>query len=155
MTVRSKMLKIRNLPKGHRRLGVINSKPVELFIVLLGLGILLVAMRQYFLAGVLLIIFSLYNMLFIRGDQLVEFYDDFVVFYHVNSHKDECYLVFWEDISTWQIQKNRMNYDEVVIGFINHTSVCFQCVSKTKLERYFKRCANAAQKEDVITSKTM
>lgn len=155
LTVRSKMLKIRNLPKEHRRLGVINSKPVVLFVVLLGVGIVLVAMKQNFLIGIILITLSLYNMLFIRGDHLVEFYDDYVVFYHINANKDECYLVFWEDIAAWQIQRNGMNYDELVIGLKNHQTIRFQCVSKMKLERYFKRCVNNVKKEDVITSKTM
>ena len=143
MSVRSKMLKIRNLPKGHRRLGSINTKPIDLFIAVLAFGVVLIAVKSLFI-GTFLIAFSLYNILFIRGDCLAEFYDDFVVFYHVNSHKDECYLL-----------KNRKHYDELIIGLKNNTIVRFPCVSKIKLARYFRRYAQGSTREDVVTSKTM
>lgn len=154
MSVRSKMLKIRNLPKGHRRLGSINTKPIDLFIAVLAFGVVLIAVKSLFI-GTFLIAFSLYNILFIRGDCLAEFYDDFVVFYHVNSHKDECYLVFWEDIDKWQVLKNRKHYDELIIGLKNNTIVRFPCVSKIKLARYFRRYAQGSTREDVVKSKTM
>lgn len=155
MTVRSKILKIRNIPKGHRRSGTINSKPLALFIVVLGLGILLVAVKRNLLIGIFLIVFSLYNILFIRGECMVEFYDEFVVFYHVNSQKDECYVLFWEDIAKWQVARNRKDYDELNIELKNHTTIKIPCVSRIKLDRYFKRYVQSAVQEDVLTSKTM
>lgn len=155
LTVRSKVLKIRNLPKGQRRVGTINSKPLALFIVLLVLGVLLVAVKKNLFIGIFLIVFSLYNILFIRGDCLVEFYEDFVVFYHIHSNKDECYLLFWEDIAKWQIVRNRKDYDELCIELKNHMTVKIPCVSKLKLERYFKRYAQTEAQEDVVTSKSM
>lgn len=154
LIVRSKNLKIRNLPKGHKMIDSVNSKPFVFFSFCLVIGVLLIILCQSYLIGGILTVLSLYNFFCIKNEKLMEFYDEFVVFYHINSYKDECFLLFWEDIESWKITHTKKDYDEILLRLKNGKTVCLKCVSKHKVQRYFKRYANQADKKAVLPSHT-
>lgn len=154
LSVRSKNLKIRNLPKGHKIIDCVNSKPFVFFSICLVMGLLLVLIAQSYLIGGILVVLSLYNFFCIKNEKLVEFYDEFVVFYHISSYKDECYLLFWEDIESWKIIHTKRDYDELILHLKNGKKVTLKCVSKHKLQRYFKRYTKQLDQESIVSSHT-
>lgn len=153
MDVRSKILKIRNLPQGDKRIGSINAKPYAFFVVVLLTGILSV-MKEHYLFGSIFIIVSLYNLCFTQNEKLAEFYADYAVFYHINDHKDECFLLFWEDVEGWQCMRRHSGYDMIEITMHNQKSVSLRCVDKHKIDRYLKRFTHS-QKEKLSRSRLL
>ncbi len=153
MEVRSKVLKIRNLPQGNKRIGSINAKPYAFFVVTLIAGILLV-MKQSHLIGSIGIILSLYQLCFTQNEKLAEFYVDYAVFYHINDHKDECFLLFWEEVEDWQCICKHSGYDRIEITLNNQKNVSLRCVDQHKINRYLKRFTHI-QKEALSRSKLL
>lgn len=154
MNVRSKNLKIRNLPKGRKRIDCINAKPFVLFGICLITGILLLILCNSYLIGTVLVLISLYNFLFIKNEILVEFYEEYAVFYRTTSYKDECFLLFWNDVRDWYIQRAKSNYDEIHISLKNDQKVVLKCVSKHKIQRYFRRFVCTGHKKEILPSQT-
>lgn len=150
MNIRSKNLKIRNLPKGNRRLDQINSKPYVFLGLFLVLGVTLFLCRSYLLGSMFIILFF-YNFCFIKNDILIEFYDEYVVFYHYNNRKDECFLLFWQDIEKWQYVHTKKDYDQIEVWLKNGKQVSIQCISQHKTLKYFKRYANANVVQEMIS----
>lgn len=138
MNVRSKIIKIRNLPQGDRRIACINSKPFALLFALLIGGILLICTHNDLL-GIIAVVFSLYYLCFTKNEKLAEFYENYAVFYHINDQKDACYLLYWCDIQTWQCHAHLNDYDEIEIAFHNEQRISLRCIGKHKIKRYFKR----------------
>ena len=154
LNVRSKNLKIRNLPKGKKRIDCINSKPFAFFGLCLVMGIILITLCQSYLIGGLFIIVSIYNFFFIKNEVLVEFYEDHAVFYHTTSYKDECYLLFWEDVASWEIHHAKSDYDELTLTLKNDKKVTLKCVSKHKIQRYLKRYVAVRQEKVIVPPQT-
>lgn len=154
MDVRSQSIKIRNLPQGHKRIGCINAKPYLLFGTIGMIGILLLLREKYMILGVLLLLSSLYCFLFIKNERLVEFYDEYCVFYRMNTYRDECFLLFWNEIDDWKIQQGS-EYDTLIITLRNQKKVHLKCVSRHKLIRYLKKNVNQKQQETAVISKTI
>ena len=109
MRVRSKILKIRNLPKTGEKRGEIKTKPYGLLLTFLVIGIALL-FTSYYVFGIVLVGLFLYYLLFIKNALLVEFFDTYAVFY-LNNGKDECYVLFWNDVKDWQLEKAKRDMD--------------------------------------------
>lgn len=152
--VRSKLLKIRNIPQGHKLIDCINTKPYFVFSVLGSIGLLLVLREKYMILGILLVFVAVYSFLFIKNERLIEFYDDYCVFYRMNANKDECFLLFWNDISAWEIHPGS-EYDELSVTLRDQRKIVLKCVCKHKLTRYFKRYVNREEQETAVISKTI
>lgn len=146
--VRSQYLKIRNLPQKEKRIGSINSKPYVFFCILLLISFYFIR-RQVYLLGVLIQVISIYNLCFTHNEKLVEFYRGYVVFYHINEHKDDCFLLFWEDVAGWYFTNGGHGYDAICVELRNQKQVTLRCVERWKIARYFKRCT--ALKQDAIS----
>lgn len=154
MDVRSQLLKIRNLPQGHKLIDHVNAKPYLVFCILGGIGILFVLREKYMILGILLLFIALYSFIFVKNERLIEFYDDYCVFYRTNANKDECFLLFWNDISAWEIHTG-YEYDELSVTLKNQKKITLRCVCKHKLNRYFKRYVNREAQETAVMSKTI
>lgn len=145
LNIRSKNLKIRNLPKDGRQIDQINSKPYVFLISFLVMGILLMLCKSYLLGTILLALF-LYNFCFVKNSVLIRFYEEYVVFYNHANKKDECFLLFWEDIAKWQYVRTRSDFDELQITLKDGKKVTIKCIGKQKTLRYFKRYAMPPEK---------
>lgn len=154
LNIRSKNLKIRNLPKGHKRLSQINSKPYLFLCLFLILGILLFIIKNYILSVLFLVLF-IYNFCFVKNEVLAEFYDDYVIFYQIGKHKDECYLLFWDDVDTWKYVRTKKDYDELQLTLKDHKKVAIPCIGKHKTLRYFKRYIQNGRNKIVASSKIL
>ena len=138
MDVKSKVLKIRNLPCDGKKLDTISSKPYGFICVLLIAGIILLC-SNYYLVGCVITIFSAYYLFFVKNIKLVEFFDRYALFY-MNNGKDECFVLFWEDVDHWEFSKCKNDLDSLTITLKNHQSVSIKCVSRKKIEKYLTEC---------------
>lgn len=154
MDIRSQPLKIRNLPQGHKIIDHINAKPYLVFSVLGTVGILLVLWEKYMILGILLLLIALYCFIFIKNERLIEFYDDYCVFYRINAYKDECFLLIWNDIASWEIHSGN-EYDELTVILKNQKKITLKCVGKHKLTRYLHRFVKNEEQETAVVSKTI
>lgn len=137
MNVKSKILKIRNLPTDGKKIDQINAKPYLFIIVFLVIGICLMCTRLYLIGLVITFLFT-YYLLFVKDTVLIEFYDSYAVFY-LNNGKDECFLLFWEDVRRWSISSNRKDLDLLSIIFRNNETIALKCLSRKKVEKYFQK----------------
>lgn len=145
MNVKSKILKIRNIPKGGNKIAQIKAKPYGFILLFLGLGIVLLWTRFYFL-GIIISAVFLYYLLFVKDILLVEFYDAYAVFY-LNNGNDECFLLFWEDIYHWDITSSRRDLDVLNIMLKNDQSYALKCLGKKKIVQYFNLYASETEKD--------
>lgn len=143
MNVKSKVLKIRNLPTGSKKIDKINAKPYLVLIVFLLVGIMLL-FTSFYLIGIVISFLFLYCLLFIKNVTLVEFYEDYAVFY-LNNGNEECFILFWEDITSWNIVSSRFDLDVLNIELRNRQCISLKCVSAKKVEKYFAKYAPFSQ----------
>lgn len=147
MNVKSKVLKIRNLPADGKKIDQINAKPYLVIIVFLLIGISLLFTRVY-LIGIVITFLFLYYLLFVKDVVLIEFYETYAVFY-LNNDRDECFLLFWEDVAKWTITSSRNDLDVLNIELRNHQCIALKCLSRKKVEKYFMAYANPQQESEI------
>lgn len=147
MNIKSKILKIRNLPTDGKKIDQINAKPYLFIIVFLIVGICLMCTRLYLVGFVVTFLF-LYYLLFVKDVVLIEFFDRYAVFY-LNNGKDECFLLFWEDVLHWSISGNRNDLDLLSIVLRNNETVALKCLSRKKVEKYFQLCTAHDEEKEI------
>lgn len=153
LQIRSKNLKIRNLPKGDKRMDVINSKPYVFLCLFLFLAMMML-ISKYYLLTILFFFLFLYNFCFIRNTVLVEFFYDYVIFYN-QSQKDEAFLLFYSDVLKWEYVHTKKDYDELHMVLKNDQHIKIPCISKHKILRHFKQHVGAMSKEYNTSRKTV
>lgn len=136
MNVKSKVLKIRNLPSDGQKLDTISSKPYAFILVLFSAGIILLC-TEYYLIGAIASIFGGYYLFFVKNVKLIEFFDRYAIFY-MNNGRDEAFVLFWEDVQRWEFVPCKSELDTLTITLKNQQSVSIKCVSKKKIEKYLK-----------------
>lgn len=151
MNIRSRNLKIRNLPKGNKRIDRINSKPYLFLGLFLVMGAALILCRSYLLGSMFVILF-LYNFCFVKNDILIEFYDEYAVFYHYDNRKDECFILFWQDVAKWQYVHTKRDYDEIEVWLKNGRQVTIKCISQHKTLKFFKHYACEHAPKEAVRS---
>lgn len=139
MFVRSRKLKIWNLPKNDTYISCINSKPYSILFTILIVAIALLIVYHRFLISMLLLSFSTYHLVFVKNKRIVEFYKDYSIFYEINHQKDDCILVFWKDIKSWKFHANKKNEESLCITLADNTVLEIQCVHRQKVEHYFRK----------------
>lgn len=147
MNVKSKILKIRNLPTDGKKIDQINVKPYSFIIVCLIAGISLMCTSLYLIGFIITFLF-LYYLLFVKDVVLIEFYDQYAVFY-LNNGKEECFLLFWEDVLRWSITSNRNDLDLLNIVLRNNECIALKCLSRKKVEKYFLRYVNHDPEKEI------
>ncbi len=137
MHVRSNVLKTRNLPQSSKKLDVVNSKPYLFIILLFIIGILFIV-YDFLLIGIAITLIFGYNLLFIRNVVVTEFFEDYAVFY-MDKNREECFLLFWNDILSWSYVKTKQDFDRIEVVLKNNQKVSFKCLSKNKILKNFKK----------------
>ncbi|MEG0274169.1 hypothetical protein [Amedibacillus sp. YH-ame10] len=142
MNVRSKILKIRNLPTSGHKIAQIKAKPYGFILLFLCFGIALLCTR-FFIVGIIISVIFCYYLLFVKDMLLIDFYDTHAVFY-LNNGNDECFLLFWEDIYHWEITSTRKDLDVLNIILKNNQTYQLKCLGRKKIEQYFAQYADEA-----------
>lgn len=139
MNVKSKTLKIRNLPKDEKRLACINSKPYLFIVLFLTIGFYAL-WKQYYIVGTIIVAIFLFNLFCIPNKVVTEFFEDYAVYYY-EQEKDECFILFWEDIATWTYFSRMNDLDMIEVELKNGAGICFKCLSKQVTLQYFQKFA--------------
>jgi len=147
VNVKSKVLKIRNLPTDGRKIDQINAKPYLIIAVFLFIGIALLFTRVY-LIGIVITFLFLYCLLFVKDVVLIEFFENYAVFY-LNNGKEECFLLFWQDVAKWSITSSRNDLDVLNIELKNQQCISLKCVSRKKVEKYFLQFATTLRESEI------
>lgn len=140
MKIKSKILKIRNLPKNECCIDCIKAKPYALIVFILLVGILLIWKTILQLLGVVLFVFALFYLLFVKNRILVKFYPSYAVFYLYNG-ANECYLLFWEDVVSWKIVSKRKSLDMLELVLKDEQQVMLQCYMKRRIKKNLTKFA--------------
>lgn len=147
MNVRSKRLKTRNLPQNNKRIDRVNSKPYVFIVLSLCAGCVMIYKNHYFIGSLISVLF-LYNLVCIKNKIIMEFYPDYVVFY-AEHEKDECFILFWEDVESWSYHIGKNDLDTVNVTLKDQSAICFKSLSKRKTMRHFKKYASSKQNNTV------
>lgn len=82
----------------------LDAKPYILLYSMFLFGIIMVLFAKYTF-GVSIIFFSAACIIFLPQRVLIEFYDEYMVAYNKAS-KDDCTLIYYEDVSSWYYKFN-------------------------------------------------
>lgn len=137
VNVKSKNLKIRNLPQNKKCMACINSKPYLFILFFLCIGGYAL-WKGYYVVGAIVVAIFLFNLCCIPNKIVTEFYDEYAVYYY-EQEKDECFILFWEDIASWMYHSKMNDLDMIEIELVNGASICFKCLSKPKTLKYFQK----------------
>ena len=112
--MKSKEIRVRNLPKDDVPFYVSNVKPTSFLMIAMIAGISFLWIRSYLqVIGVMVIMVSLFSLLMLPDCKLYEIHHDYIVLY--NRHdKSECFIIYYEDMVSWHYEWNP-SYDQLVI----------------------------------------
>lgn len=135
--LKSKKLKIKNVPKGQKAMSKIYLRPNTLFQFLLFFSIILI-LRDNMIVGLGLIGFSCYNLLFTKNKYVVEFYESYVLF-HLDNFDEEVYLLFYNEIESWHYNKNTKGIDQVKVRLQDGKELSFNSYERRRMKKYMER----------------
>lgn len=132
--MKSKELKNYNLPDNRMYNIDIEAKPINLFFILMIIGLLL-AIGKYFVYGLSLFIFSLLCIFILPNRRMIEFYDDHMIIYN-KARKDECNIIYYEDVKSWEyVTKLGVVADEIIFTLNDDTKQTLEAFNKNKFEK--------------------
>lgn len=126
------------MPEREYKLGDIHSKPYGFIIFFLGVGVYMA--HSNLMIGILLIALFLYYLFVNKNQTVTEFYEDFVVFYH-ERNEEECYILFWDEIESWDYERGRFDVDRLHVKLKNGEKIAFRSLSRLKMKKYFHQKA--------------
>ncbi|MEG0176416.1 hypothetical protein [Anaerorhabdus sp.] len=145
--MKSKTLKIRNIPKEPPIIATISVKPTAALIVLLFASFIMILFSHIFsYFGVILFGVSSFCLFVLPDRKLLEFTHDYVIFYNCKERGD-CTFIYWEDILTWQYIWHP-DRDELEIELVDHSVETVECFSKKTVVPLLR--AFARDKEKII-----
>lgn len=106
--MKSKELKVYNLPLNFKPLLIIDAKPHLWLLVFALFGIIVCINRSMLSYGIYIIALSISFLLLMPRLVMLEFYDDYMVM-HNKANKSDCVLIYYEDIVSWYYNRNPNN----------------------------------------------
>lgn len=145
--MKSKELKIYNLPSESILLAEINAKPTWLFIFLIIIGfVCLIAHIPTTIYGVMMIIVGIICSIFMPKVPLIEFYNDFFIV-HNRVEKTECMLIYYSEVKSWFYSWNPKD-DFLFIELEDGSVEKIKAFSKTIFEFYMNRYLKGKRKKN-------
>ena len=142
--MKSKELKIHNLPVDIFTISKIDAKPDWLFIVFILLGCFSFTFDISRFYGISLILMSLVVLLFMPKVHLIEFFQDYLVMFN-KADKSSCVLIHYDEISSWYYTWSA-NRDYLYIELENGTVERIEAFSKTLFEANMNRFVRGKKK---------
>lgn len=142
--MKSKEIRVRNLPKDNVPFYVSNVKPTSFLIIAMIAGICFLWIRTYLqVIGVMVIMVSLFSLLMLPDCKLYEIHQDYIVFY--NRHdKSECFIIYYEDMVSWHYEWNP-SYDQLVISLVDGSVEKQEVYAKYRIEKWLNSLAPGKQ----------
>jgi len=142
--MKSKEIRVRNLPKDDVPFYVSNVKPTSFLIVAMIAGISFLWIRSYLqVIGVMVIMVSLFSLLMLPDCKLYEIHQDYIVL--CNRHdKSECFIIYYEDIVSWHYEWNP-SFDQLVISLVDGSVEKQEVYAKYRIEKWLNSLAPGKQ----------
>ena len=142
--MKSKEIRVRNLPKDDVPFYVSNVKPTSFLIIAMITGICFLWIRTYLqVIGVMVIMVSLFSLLMLPDCKLYEIHQDYIVLY--NRHdKSECFIIYYEDMVSWHYEWNP-SYDQLVISLVDGSVEKQEVYAKYRIEKWLNSLAPSKQ----------
>ena len=144
--MKSKVLKIRNLPEEMQVLNEVKVKPIgSLLALMLVSGVFIISGSTIAIVGVVLLAISSYALLVMPDRILMQFTDEYLVLYNRKT-RDECILIYWDEILLWQYQKHN-NEDQLWLQLADGQTETIECFNRNKIVPYFKIYAKGKERQ--------
>ncbi len=144
--MKSKELKIYNIPRDGASLLVLTVKPRKQLIFVLSFSLTLIILSpEFYMLGLVLAAISLFAIVAMPDRTLVEAYYSMLVVYD-SRQIDTCFCVYWEDILNWQYIK-KPDHDKMRIELIDGQIVEFDCFKDKKLMMLMNNLAHGKEKK--------
>lgn len=144
--MKSKVIKIKNLPKTENKPHNVNVKPTFFLCILLVIGVIFTFLKAYMmLMGFAMILLSLFALLIMPDRTLVTISDEYLVLYNC-SNRDECTLIYWDEIVFWQYEWHG-SADLLAIGLIDGSTETQEMFSRRSIARWMRQYANGKEKK--------
>ena len=135
--MKSKELKVYNLPKDDLVISSIDAKPTLLFMLIILLGLISFAFDIPWMYGTTMLSVGIIAMAFMPRVVMVEFYQDYMILYN-RADKDVCILVYYDDVSSWNYVRG-VSRDYLYIELQNGRIEKIEGFSKTLFESQMNR----------------
>lgn len=143
--MKSKELMVYNLPDNTPMIGEIDAKPTLLFVLFLVLGSLSFLTNIPIQYSVMIIIVSLFAIIFMPKVVLMQFFSDFLVMYN-KADKNTCELIYYEDVVSWHYSWSA-NRDYLYIELKDGQTEKIEAFSKTIFEYNMNRFLKTKRKK--------
>lgn len=135
--MKSKELKVYNLPKEDLVISQIDAKPNIMFIVIILLGFVSFAFNIPVMYGITMIVVGTVALLYMPKVVMMEFYQDYMILYN-RADKDVCVLVYYDDVASWNYTRGTSR-DYLYIELVNGRIEKIEGFSKTLFESQMNR----------------
>lgn len=138
--MKSKELKIYNLPKDDIAISQIDAKPTLFFASLIFIGFISLALPISKIYGISLLIFGIIAMIYMPRVVMLEFYQDYMILYN-RADKDVCTLVYYDEVSSWNYARGARRdylYIELENGRIEKTEGFSRSLFESQMNRFLK-----------------
>lgn len=136
--MRSKELKVYNLPADRQPSAIIDAKPYGLFMLFLVFGIVLILFNISTMYGIATIIIGLCAIMFLPKTILVEFFEDSLVL-HNKASKDDCVLIYYEDVTSFiYVRGSLKDYLQIALedGSIEKVEAFSKIIFESNMNHY-------------------
>ena len=144
--MKSKELKIYNLPVENVPSSQINAKPTIMFILLILLGIFLFVIKLPYIYGIILITIGVISIGFMPRVTMIEFYSDYLVMYN-RADKSTCVIIYYNEVSCWYYTWSASK-DTLVIELEDGSKEVMETFSKTLFEAYMSKYLKQKRKKN-------
>lgn len=135
--MKSKELKVHNLPGEDLLISRIDAKPNLIFTLFIILGVMSFFLNISFFYGAALILLSINAMIFMPKVTLIEFFQDYFVIYN-KADKNRCVMIYYDEVSSWYYSWST-NRDYLYIELEDGSIERIEAFSKTLFESNMNR----------------
>lgn len=130
--MKSKVLKVRNLPQNEVVIKRIRLKPMLLLSVLTAASVGLLFLSSYTLFAILILIVACFFLFILPNRTLMEFTGSFAVLYNCKS-QDECTLIYWDEVMSYEYHSHAKGADVLTFVLTDETVYSIECFSKASV----------------------
>lgn len=122
MFMKTQKIRVRNLPDAVMKQGIsINVKPVPALTSMLAIGaIMIIASSNLIVAGLSLILVSIFSITILPDRVLITFMNDYMVLYN-QQDRSMCMMVYYDEVVHWQYIYHK-NFDQIVFTLTDGSS---------------------------------
>jgi len=114
--MKTQKIKVKNIPTDTMISRTVRVKPVAAIWFFIIFGTALIVFRPILLvSGIMVVVASLFALLFMPDRCLCAFTPDYMILYD-EEERDACYLVYWQEILNWRyIRKSGTDRLEIIL----------------------------------------